>query len=164
VAGSKLVNNGNGGSVVLAPINLVANSDYPLDADVQFVRYTGVAISGFGLVLRAADKQRGYELGHCAQLRVAFVSCNTSVSGDSFAVAQSLEGCCGKVLQAALFRPVPGTTYHFRAEAKGTFLTLTIGAITVGPVADTEFLAGGRIGMWSDACQISVTNFQVTAL
>ena len=59
----------------------------------------------------------------------------------------------------------PHAAWHtYRVEVKGNTITVRIDGGVVFQVTDNKYLAAGRIGLWSDRCQISVRNFKIILL
>ena len=136
-----------------------------IEADIQLVSYSASgSISGygsFGLVVRAVDPQNGYGLGHCAA--VGIFSCGSNQgSQPELAAVIWLPQYPMSALRSTVFNPGKGVWHHYKATAKGTTITLNIDGLTVA-LNDNRYTAGGRVGLWSDDCQIDVKNFVVTA-
>jgi hypothetical protein len=152
---------------IAAPVNLNATSDYAVDADIQLVKYSGEGISGlgsFGIVVRAAANGGGYGLGHCTSAGI--FSCGPSQpAADHVAVVWTAQDPNPSNITAAPFRPMYGSWHHYRVEVKGNALRFVIdnGAVNM-TATDNRYLEGGRVGLWSYQCQITVKTLKIAAL
>lgn len=160
-AGGMLVNDGtaNGAEMsIQAPVDLSGTADYVVDADIQLVAYSNNVYASFGIVVRAPEEGGGYGAGHCAA--AGLFTCDGA--SEHTAVIWTAEAQ-PSLIKARYFRPGE-SWHHYRVAVKGNELTLTIDGGLVLKASDNRFVSSGRVGLWSNAAQVSVRTFTVHAL
>jgi hypothetical protein len=156
---------------LLAPCT-PATTEYAVQVDIQLVAYSDsgawTGADGFGLVLRRGP-EGGLRVGHYASAgMLAFGSAATvDPDGAHYGIyasnAPSGALFTDGVIADAYFRP--RLDWHtYRVEARGNQYTVFIDGSQVLEVRDNRYLTPGRVGVWSDHCQISVRSFVVEAL
>jgi hypothetical protein len=165
VAGGQLVNNGEGHGTeasVTAPVMIPAGTDFAVEAEIQLVRNSdGGKISGmgsFGVVARIGADEEGYGVGRCVAAGIF-----TCGPGTDDAVAVLWTARDAEVLDQTAFQP-GGDPHRYRLEVRGNQLTALIDGSPVLQATDNSYLAGARVGLWSDRAQVSVRGFTVQAL
>jgi hypothetical protein len=166
VSGSMLVNDGiqyesTGDPSITAPY-LPQTADYAVQADIQLVRYSDAgaftALDHFGIVVRSPNGGGGYKLSICGSSGLN--SCGTN---DYEVLLSNGDLMSANPLAESPFKP-HAAWHTYRVEVKGNTIMVRIDGGSVFQVTDNKYLAAGRIGLWSDRCQISVRNFKIIIL
>ncbi|MGH3932162.1 MAG: hypothetical protein ACRDTF_19545 [Pseudonocardiaceae bacterium] len=149
------------GESIVAPVLLDPAQHYAVEAQIQLARYsneeTFTRKASFGVVVRAESNGGGYGAGWCVS--AGLLSCD----GPTGSVARLWNIGNGEVLHAEAFRQ-DKEVHRYRVEVRGTELTVLIDGEVTLTATDHTYLAGKRVGLWSDRAQISVLSFEVTPL
>jgi len=163
-----LVNNGtqyesNGEPSIITPY-LPASADYVVQADIQLVRYSDggavTAMDDFGIVVRSPNEGGGYKLSICGSSGLGY--CGTGKNNYE-ALLSNGDPVYDTPLAESPLKP-PFNWHNYRIEVKGNTITVSIDGGFVFQATDNKYLAPGRVGLWSDRCQISARNFKITLL
>lgn len=113
--------------------------DYAVEAEFQWVRFTGTGTNGFGPVAR-----------------------------NNLLVRATTDGFGGWTLHLwgiAQRDFVPGGGWRsYRIEAKGNSVRVLVDGAQVVSAVDNHYLTPGQVGIWSNGIQVNVRSFKVTAL
>lgn len=166
VAGGMLVSDGSSHDEragMLAPLQLT-EPDVAVEAEIRLEDYRDAGRTGgrasFGVMARVERDSNGYGAGHCYSLGRYVPVCAGGDQGEHRSVLWNTDRA---TLDFADFEP--GAAWHtYRIELRGNHLTVLIDGAPVLDAVDNNFLDGGRVGLWSNRCVVSVRGFRVTAL
>lgn len=156
-----LVNDGIRYSTILAPYPPNDIADYSVQADIRLDRYSDAQAEDiFGIIVRSPDGSGGYQLGVCASAGLSLVNCGGSNDPDYEIILS--DGSSSPVKETP-FRP-HAVWHTYRIDVQANTITAWIDGGMVFQVTDDKYLSAGRVGLWSDGCQISIRSFTITAL
>ncbi len=157
-----LVNNGSQStSISIAPYipsdyNI---SDYAVEADIQFIRFSDVGAFGgldsFGILVRSPDGQTGYTFAICASAGID----NCGSNSHEILISNGKQN-----IAEYTYQPNNNDWHTYRIEVKGDTIKVSIDGRSFLNGTDTTYLTGGQIGLMSNRSQISVRSFKVIAL
>lgn len=151
------------GAGMLAPLDLSNVDNYAVDADIQLLRNTDEGmfsgVTSFGVLVKGQNDGDGYTAGPCVSSGI--LSCASSQPGPHVVGLWAKKG--DTALDVRPFRPDTGW-HHYRVEVRGNTMTVMIDGNQMLTAADNTYLAGGKVGVFSYRCQVSVRSFEVTPL
>lgn len=170
-----LVNDGNqynydGNPSILAPFPSGNITNYSVQAGIRLDRYTDQGSynhASFGVAVRYSDNDGGFKLGHCAEAAgFSLVSyCDSNGSGTFHEIILSDGNFYNDIpVQKAPFEPAYGKWHTYRIDVNGNVITVWLDGSQIFQVTDDRHPSGGKVGLWSDRCQISIRSFTITAL
>lgn len=150
--------------IVVKPSGVLQpTGDYAVEAEIQLLRYTDEGmisgVASFGIVARGQDDGSGYTAGPCVSSGI--FSCTKDQPTQRVAALWAKEG--RTTLDVRPFRPA-GEWHRYRVEVRGNTLTVQIDGNLALSATDNTYRNGGKVGLWSNRCQISVRSFEVTPL
>lgn len=151
-----LVNDGTNNSTAMsavAPDLFAGIGDYSVEADIQLVR-AALYQPSFGFVTRASSDKGGYGVGF-------WWNSGPGYNLNSAVIWQAQSGAANPIGKTP-FDP-SSSWHHYVVTMRGNTISEVIDGGVVLNVSDNTYLAGGRIGLWSDRAQINVKNFRVTS-
>lgn len=142
----------------------MAIADYEIVARIQVIS-VNLGNSGFGLIARLTSDTSGSSAnGYVAGLdkiddQSPFAALADIHSGIPFA-----DPCCVQSTFYAQTPFTPGTDWHtYVLKVQANHIAFYIDGALVGQATDNQFLSGGRVGLESHQCQITVSSFEVIA-
>jgi hypothetical protein len=145
---STLLNDGTASDdFITAPWVAGNHSNYAVEAEIRLIRD---AQRWFGLFARRG----GGDSAYAGEL----------YSGGRSGIWDEITGTGGnKVAEGDSF--TAGADWHrYRLEVNGNVITFSVDGATLATGPDNRYLAGGRVGLYSNSQQLEVRSFRVVAL
>lgn len=166
VVNGMLVSDGTGHDErvgMLAPLQLT-DPDMVVEAEIRLEDYLDAGRTGgrasFGVMARVERDGDGYGAGHCYSLGRFVPVCAGGEQGEHRSVLWNTDRA---TLDFAEFEP-GGAWHTYRIELRGNGITVLIDGRQILESVDNTYLEGGRVGLWSSRCAVSVRRFRVTPL
>jgi len=150
---------------IMAPYQLGPLANYAVEARIAVVRGEDINQYDFGIGARAGPLGV-YRAGVSYPCNAACGDAGSGFSPLAIIAAGRIDrigDIASNVLAQQKFDP--GTSVHtYRLEVKGASIALLIDGQPALSATDDRFSAGGRVGLWSNAVQLTVGDFKVVAL